>query len=423
MKILFFTPYVPYPLNNGGLIRVHHLLLNLGRKHNVTCICMEPDNDDQAAGIGVFNQQGINVKTVPVANNQKKELKRFYQLRSLFSSKPYQYQQYYSTAMQEALSEHLKEGNFDLLLVEFSQMGYYRFDTDIPKYVDQHNVEYEIMRRTFETEKSPLRKILAYSEWRKYSKQEIENCEKFTACLTTSKRDADILQQRSPNMPCHVIPNGVDSSHFQAGSTEIDANMVLFTGTISYYPNTEGILWFHKNVWPLITSKNPDATFCIAGKAPPPEVMALAESDPAVTVTGMVDDMRDYYNKAAVVVVPLRVGGGTRLKILEGMSMSKAIVSTTVGAEGINHEDGTNILLKDTPEDFSKAVLDVMADSVVRQKLEKSGRDLVEAQYDWHAVTDKLSDIFEAETGLTASTQAESIKAAPLQDNSTRAVG
>lgn len=395
MRILFLTPYLPYPLNNGGLIRVHHLLVNLGEKHDVTAICMEPDNDAQAKGISVIEGHGVTVKTVPVANNQKKELKRLYQLLSLVSSKPYQYKQYHSNAMQNAISEHLGSNNYDLLMVEFSQMGYYDLDTNIPSFVDQHNVEYEIMHRTFETEKSPLRRLLAYSEWKKYYKHEIENCEKFIGCLTTSQRDAEILQQRSPNMECHVIPNGVDSEFFKSSHTEIDPNMVLFTGTISYYPNTEGIVWFYKNVWPLIVEKKPNATFCIAGKSPPPEVQAIAESDPAVTATGMVDDMRDYYNKAAVVVVPLRVGGGTRLKILEGMSMSKAIVSTSIGAEGINHTNGQDILLKDTPEEFSNAVLEVMADSTLRETLENGGRKLVESQYDWRAVTDKLSSVFE----------------------------
>ncbi len=400
MNILFLTPYVPYPLNNGGLIRVHHLLLNLGKKHKVTAICMEPDNDAQAQGIDVFKEHGIEIKTVPVANSQKQGLKRIFQLLSLVSSKPYQHKQYYSKAMQAEISKHLQPGNFDLLMVEFSQMGYYKLNSNIPSFVDQHNVEYEIMLRTYETEKSPLRKLLAFSEWKKYHKQEIENCEKFTACLTTSKRDAEIMQQRSPGMECHVIPNGVDSEFFHpdfdsSNQPEIDPNMVLFTGTISYYPNTEGILWFYKNIWPLIIAKNPEATFCIAGKSPPPEVQAIADSDSAVTATGMVDDMRDYYQKAAVVVVPLRVGGGTRLKILEGMSMSKAIVSTSVGAEGIEHTDGSDILLKDTPEDFSDAVVAVMNDASLRQKLEQGGRNLVEAKYDWRAVTDKLSDVFE----------------------------
>ncbi len=375
------------------------MMVNLGSKHEVTVICMEPDNDAQAQGIKVIEDKGISIETVPVASNQKKELKRIYQLFSLFSTKPYQYKQYYSAAMQTAITKHLNEGDYDLLLAEFSQMGYYQLDTDIPRFVDQHNVEYEIMHRTYETEKNPLRKLLAYSEWKKFYKQEIENCEKFTGCLTTSLRDAEILQQRSPGMECHVIPNGVDSEFFKANTTNtennFDPNMVLFTGTISYYPNTEGILWFYNNIWPLIKEKNPQATFCIAGKAPPPEIQTIADSDESVTATGMVDDMRDYYNKAAVVVVPLRVGGGTRLKILEGMAMSKAIVSTTVGAEGIEHKDGQDILLKDTPEDFSNAVVTVMNDTALRQKLEKGGRNLVEAKYDWRAVTDKLSDVFE----------------------------
>ena len=401
MKILFLTPYVPYPLNNGGLIRVYHLLVNLAREHEVTAICMEPDNDAQAKGIDILKQHGADIHTVPVANNQKKEFKRLYQLLSLVSSKPYQYKQYHSKAMQTEISRHLKNGDYDLLMVEFSQMGYYKLDTDVPSFVDQHNVEYEIMHRTFQTEKNPLRKLLAYSEWKKYHTQEIENCDKFSACLTSSKRDAEILQQRSPSMNCHVIPNGVDSTFFAPKSndtdkSQINKNMVLFTGTISYYPNTEGILWFYQSIWPIIKNKNPDAVFCIAGKSPPPEVQKLAQLDTSVQVTGMVDDMRDYYNMASVVVVPLRVGGGTRLKILEGMSMAKAIVSTSVGAEGIEHSNDENILLRDSPEEFADAVVSLMKNDDARLKIEQGGRKLVESKYDWQAVGSKLCKVFES---------------------------
>jgi len=398
MNILFLTPYLPYPLNNGGLIRVHHLLVNLATKHKITMLCMEPDNDAQRKGIDVIKSKGVDIELIPVASNQKKERKRLYQLLSLFSSKPYQYQQYHSNAMQTAIDKQLATGRYDLVLAEFSQMGYYDLKTEIPKYVDQHNVEYEIMLRTYETEKNPLRRLLAYSEWKKYNVQEIENCEKFNACLTTSQRDADILQKRMPDMPCHVIPNGVDSDHFKASAESsveaVNPNMVLFTGTISYYPNTEGIMWFHANIWPLIKLKKPDATFCIAGKGPPPEVQKLAEEDSSIIVTGMVDDMRDYYSQAAAVVVPLRVGGGTRLKILEGMSMSKAIVSTSVGAEGIDHSDGKDIILKDDPQAFCDAVVELLDDANLRTNVGDAGRQLVEDKYDWKAISNTLSDIF-----------------------------
>ncbi len=397
MKILFLTPYLPYPLNNGGLIRVFHLLINIAARHEVTLLCMEPDNDMQAAGIEVIKSHGIHIQTVPVSANQKKSSKRYYQLLSLFSKRTYQYHQYYSDEMQTAITDHLSTNQYELLMVEFSQMGYYDITTDIPSYIDQHNVEYEIMQRTYETEKSPLRRLLAKSEWKKYRDHEIENCEKFTSCLTTSERDAKILEQRSPKLNCHVIPNGVDSDFFKPGNQLIDPNVILFTGTISYYPNTEGILWFHKHIWPLIKQKNPDARFCIAGKSPPPEVESLAENDSNIIVTGPVDDMREYYARAAVVVVPLRVGGGTRLKILEGMAMQKAIVSTTLGAEGIDYTDNKNIILRDSPEDFANAVVEIMNNPEMREGLERQGRILIEEKYDWKAVSSKLCDVFESE--------------------------
>ncbi len=395
MKILFVTPYLPYPLNNGGLIRVHQLAVNIASRHELTMLCMEPDNDAQSAGLPVLQQRGITVETVPVADNQLIRNKRKYQLRSLFSSKTYQYHQYHSPMMQDAIDRHLASGEYDLVIVEFSQMGYYEFKTDVPTYVDQHNVEYEIMLRTFQSERNPLRKLLAWSEWRKYRNHEIENCRKFTACLTTSIRDAEILQERAPEMKCHVVPNGVDSEFFVGSETQIDPNMVLFTGTISYYPNTEGVMYFAQNIWPLIKKAKPEAVFCIAGKGPPAEVCKLAQQDSSIEVTGSVDDMRDYYAKASVVAVPLRIGGGTRLKILEAMAMEKAVISTSLGAEGIDITDGQNILLRDTPQTFADAIVATMENEADRQRLEAAGRALVEEKYDWRAVTARLCEEFE----------------------------
>ena len=395
MNVLIITPYLPYPLNNGGLIRVHHLVINIAQMHNVTLMCMEPDNEEQAAGIKVLESKGVTVELVPVARNQQKSKKRLYQFVSLFTSKTYQYYQYYSEAMQNRIDSLCDAEKFDLILAEFSQMGYYRLPDNITKYVDQHNVEYEIMQRTFETERSPLRKLLARSEWRKYNKHEIENCEKFDTCLTTSQRDADILSSRlTSSTNFHVIPNGVDSEFFKITDHQQNPDLILFTGTISYYPNVEGILWFAKNVWPIIKQKRPSSQFCIAGKSPPPEVQAL-NSDPSIEVTGAVDDMRTYYAKAAVVVVPLRVGGGTRLKILEAMAMEKAIVSTAVGAEGIEYTRNQNILIENDPEDFANATIKVMDDEALRNTLQSQGRMLVEKHYDWKAVTGNLCEIFE----------------------------
>jgi len=368
MKVLITTPYLPYPLNNGGLIRVHHLVVNIAQRHDVTLLCMEPDNTEQADGIDVLKSKNVSVETVPVARNQKKSNKRFYQFLSLFSNKTYQYFQYHSDDMQNRIDSLCEANSYDLILAEFSQMGYYRFPKEITKYVDQHNVEYEIMQRTFETEKSPLRKLLAKSEFKKYYRQEIENCEKFDGCLTTSQRDADILKDRmQSDTRFHVIPNGVDSEFFQRIDVQQDPNLILFTGTISYYPNVEGILWFTKNVWPLIKQKR----------------------------------MRDYYARATVVVVPLRVGGGTRLKILEAMAMEKAIVSTGVGAEGIDYTNNKDILIEDEPEAFADATIKVMDSEDLKSTLQTHGRVLVERLYDWKAVTGNLCDIFEGNTAVT----------------------
>ena len=395
MRFLFLTPDIPYPLNNGGKIRNYHLITQLAQRHEVTLYTF--DLTPHVHGrVEALQQAGVRVLLAPLAPHQQN--KRLYQLRSLLHPQPYQYFERYNKAMQDLLTTELTRHRYDIVQVEFAQMGYY----DLPNnghtqtILDQHNVEHEVMYRTYRNEKSLLRKLYNYAEWRKFSRQEIKICRKFDKILTTSARDAQILGAKLPNKPFHVIPNGVDSHYFTYDRQQKpEANSLLFTGSIDYYPNTEGLLYFLHEIWPLLQQAQPDIKFYIAGKNPPPEIVAFGQADPHVIVTGTVNDMRDYHHKAAVVVVPLRIGGGTRLKILEAMAMSRPVVSTTVGAEGIDHTAEENILLADTPEAFSQAVLTLLADPDLRQKMGQHGRGLIEKQYDWQAIATQLEKIYQ----------------------------
>lgn len=394
MKILFVTPDIPYPLFNGGKIRTYFLLQHLAKKHDVTLISYDKDPANSTR-VDVFKEFCREVIVVPLSKRQTSQEKRKTQFLSMFSAKPYQYYASYSLEMQQAIDQALANQPFDLIHVETAHMGYHHFPSQIPRALDQQNVEYDLLQRIYETEKLSIRKLYTYLEWKKFRRDELNICKQFSLCSVPSQRDKEVFQKSIPATPFEVVPNGVDSSFFQSnGSSEPEESTILFTGSIDYYPNTDGLKFFIESVLPLIRKEVPNIHFIIAGRNPPP-VIQQYETDPAITITGFVDDMRTYYNKAQVVVVPLRTGGGTRLKILEAMAMKKPIVSTSVGAEGIAVSPGEDILLADEPSTFAESTVRLLKDPQKRQALANDGHRLATEVYDWQAIAAKLTASYE----------------------------
>lgn len=394
MDILFVTPDLPYPLHNGGKIRTYSLLHNLAKHHNVTLVSYDKHPHDTTRK-PVFDEFCKDVIIVPLEKRQTIDEKRKVQLLSILSTKPYQYYSSYSPRMQAAIDDVISKNDFDLVHVETAHIGYHSFPRSIPRVLDEQNVEYDLLQRTYENEKVSIRKLYTYLEWKKFQRDELRICSKFSLCTVPSERDKVVFQQDIPNTPFEVIPNGVDSQYFQSDDSAMpEENTLLFTGTIDYYPNTDGLKFFIEDVFPLIRAEIPDIHFIIAGRNPPP-VIQQYESDPNITITGFVDDMRTYYDKSQVVVVPLRIGGGTRLKILEAMSMNKPVVSTAIGAEGIAVSDGEDIILADEPSEFAKQTIKLLCDANERKRLAANGNHLATTVYDWQAIANKLAQSYE----------------------------
>lgn len=397
MRILFVNRELPYPADTGGRIRAHALLRQLARRHTVSLIAFG-DGDPEA--VAALRQFCADVVTVPLAERQRRENKRKYQLLSLFSPRPYQYVAHYSPRMQAAIDAYLAANRVDLVHVEFAQMGYYRLPPTVPAVLDEHNVEYEILQRTYAATPPSPRKLYAYSEYRKFRRDELSICARFDACLTTSERDKAVLARAVSRTPFHVIPNGVDTAAYRPlAQPDAAEKALLFTGTIDYYPNIDGLHFFMDQVFPLVRARVPEARFYIVGKDPPPQISRYAAA-PGVTVTGYVQDVRPYYEKAAVVVVPLRVGGGTRLKIVEALALGKPVVSTTIGAEGIEVTDGENVLLADDAEAMARSIVRLLEDRSLRERLGRAGRRLAEERYDWNVIGDRLDRVYRELIGL-----------------------
>jgi sugar transferase (PEP-CTERM/EpsH1 system associated) len=389
MRILILSPVLPYPPTWGFVTRVYHLLRLLARKHSVTLLTYADAEDSQH--VAALRAICAEVHTIPRVSTSG--TKRFRQLSSLLSPMSYQWRSQQSAQMQHKLDELTAREKFDVIQVESSQAACFEFDRRAILVLDEHNIEYELLYRTFRTERSPLRRFYNWIEFKKFRREEISAWHRATGVLTTSAREAEMIREIVPGRPAKSVPNAVDVDYFSPSSGPTDIDAIVLTGLMKYRPNVDAALYFVRDVLPKILAVRPNMVFYIVGGEPPQEVRQLA--GPNVVVTGTVTDVRPYVHKAAVFVVPLRMGSGTRLKVLEGLSMRKAMVSTSLGCEGIDVEDQAHLLIADDPASFAGAVIRLLEDPALADALAGAGRDLVDRRYRWERVVGDLEAFYE----------------------------
>jgi glycosyltransferase involved in cell wall biosynthesis len=290
---------------------------------------------------------------------------------------------------------------FDLVQVESLQMAQYGLGLDVATVLDLHNVESLLMKRYAEKSGHLLKRAYAEVTWRKMDAYERDVCRRFTHCLTCSDADRRFLVGRSPVNGVTVIPNGVDvpdllPAPVAAGGTE--RPRLVFVGRMDYHANVDGIQWFVEQVLPRVRAASPDVLLQIVGGHPVPAVSRLARTN-EIEVTGFVPDVTPFVENASVVVVPLRIGGGTRLKILEALAMGKAIVTTTLGVEGIAAESGRDLMVADTAPGFAQQVNVLLADPDRRRELGSAGYVLAREHYDWTRILADLEGVYQQALG------------------------
>jgi glycosyltransferase involved in cell wall biosynthesis len=254
----------------------------------------------------------------------------------------------------------------------------------VPTVLFNHNVEHMIWERLWKNETRRFRRALLEIECKKMRRAEAAACASSNLTLAVSENDRVVLSAAAPNAKVEAVPTGVDTSYFHPNGTRQSAAQLVFTGSMDWYPNEEGVLYFIDAILPLIRREIPEASLTIVGRNPTPRLRAVASA--AVRVTGTVDDVRPYVGEAAVYVVPLRIGGGTRLKIFEALAMGKAVVSTRIGAEGLPLVPGKHFIEADDPVDFAREVVTLLRDPTRRNYLAQMGRKLVEERYSWQQV-------------------------------------
>ncbi|HEX5473905.1 MAG TPA: glycosyltransferase [Vicinamibacterales bacterium] len=398
MRILWLKADLLLPLDKGGKLRTWHLLRHLARRHDVTYLAFAAPDEPQAH-IDGMREVARAVHVVPRVDPPKRSV-RFYAdaARHMANPLPYAIGKYRSRAFAARVEQLLAEQPFDLVVSDFIVPAVnLPARLPCPALVFTHNVEAEIWRRHAATSTGPVARYLYGVQHRRMLRFEGQALARFDGVLAVSEADRDTLGRLYPGAlrsPAHVVPTGVDTSFFDASAVPADGPALVFTGSMDWLPNEDAMRWFCRDVLPRIRADVPGTTLTIVGRAPTPAVRRLAE-EPGVTVTGRVDDVRPYMAAGAAYVVPLRIGGGTRLKIFEAMAMGKAVVSTTVGAEGLPVRSGEHLLVADDADAFASAVVRLLRHPEERQALGAAARAFVVAGYDWEVVAAEL------ETALT----------------------
>ncbi len=391
MKVLHLMPYCPVPPIFGGALRIYHMLKTLAKDYDVTVVMFGDSNNEKNMRVAFDGQLEHLIVLPPPVSVKMRRLSQFY---ALWTKRSFFHLLGSSREMHHALNTIFSSRHFDLIFIEFPHMAGYDFPAKAIKILDSHNIEYEIYRQLWMNSRLSLRKLHYRQEFNNLYHYEVEVCRKQNAIFTTSEKDKEILDRHCPAIPKFVVPNGVDMAYFRPSNDLPDPYSLIFTGMMGYLPNYDGMEYFLDAIFPLIRKKIPQVKIAIVGSSPPQSLKRRASSN--VTVTEYVPDVRPYIDQASVYVVPLRMGSGTRLKILEALAMKKPVVTTNAGCEGIDVVDGESALIADRPEDFADAVVRLLHDASLRKKISRNGNELAAMRYDWSVIGRQIDSIVQS---------------------------
>lgn len=405
MKLLWAKAGKILPLDSGGKLRTYNILRHLATAHELTYLSWYGGDRDPAYELEL-QQHFPGAVTIYTAVREDGALHRYLDyLKRLPASAPYAVTKFTIPEVQRLLKEWLSERRFDAAVCDFLSASLnFPEVLQTPVVLFQHNVETILWQRKAELEPRWLDRMISRVESAKMARYEPQQVSRFHQVIAVSEQDKAAMAAMSSQQQITVVPTGVDLSQFRYDSSVRPAGpLVVFTGSMDWEPNVDGVEFFCREVWPTVLRQVPQARFQIVGRHPDPRVQKLASV--SVEVTGTVPSVVDYLRNAAVIVVPLRIGGGTRIKIYEGMAMGKATVSTTIGAEGLDVHHGKDIVLADAPEPFAAAIVRLLQDESERRKYEATAAETAR-KYDWSVIAANFTEVLEKVVRGTAA-QAE----------------
>jgi len=398
VKILWVKSGGLLPLTHGGRIRSYHLAKELASFHEVSLFTFASEEEDPVAAHVPLREIFKEVVCLPLKIPKARGLQEALNYaRNLVSTRPYSMSKYCQPWIARELRTHLAKTSYDVLLCDFLlTAAVVPWDWPHPKVLFTHNIEAVIWERQYRVSKNPIWKAVSYREYRMLERMEREYISGADHVLAVSEKDRDFFLRYAAKEKMTVIPTGVDVDYFRPQRGVEDPDLIVFTGSMDWMANEDGIIFFIEKVLPLVRQRFPKVKLSVVGRRPSERLRRIGASKQGVEVTGTVDDIRPYLARGCVYVVPLLVGGGTRIKIFEAMAAGKAVVSTTIGAEGLPVRHGENILLADEPEAFAKCVGELLSNTVLRIQISTSARVFVEEKYSWKAVGQIIAESLEA---------------------------
>jgi polysaccharide biosynthesis protein PslH len=400
LDILCVSQMPASPPRFGAQARTHGLMTQLARRHNLIAAVLVDDEFDADECRRAMEAYCREVVMVPNPYGQPGLAKRLLQVRSLGSTRSFERLRVTLPALQQALDHVLRTRRFDVVNQEFPYLGHYNLRQAPPGkrlpalIVDSHDIVHDLARQFARTGATVGRRLYAGANWRKLRREELGTYRRADGVYLCSVADQQRLLSEAPGLRTAVVPNAADVDYYQPRPTDPrpDGRTLLYFGLLSTVPNIDAVTHFVQDIWPRIAAARPEARCKIIGGRPPPSLLALA--GPMIEFTGFVPDLRPHLAGAAAVVVPLRLGGGTRLKIVEAMAMGKAIVSTALGAEGIEAVDGRDILIADKPEAFADAVKSLLDEPELAARIGRSARRLAVERYSWSEAARALEGFY-----------------------------
>lgn len=385
LRILMLTPYPTYPPKLGAITRMFHEMQTLGERHELVVVSFIFMKEDYRleADLVRYCELGLTVMIGDAPPRQPDQPKLIHR---------------YSSERMRKLLRLLQPANFDVFLCDFIYMAQYRdMFPDAYAVLSEHNIESQLLQRcaAVNQDSTQLEQLAQQTaavkafvepdtEAKLLAGFEDQYWQRFNLRMVVSQQDQQEMERRCSIGQVVVVNNGIDTKNVELVNSSCNQK-ILFIGTMSYYPNIDGASYFVEHILPIVWQHNENVTFCIAGAEPPPAILDLTQ-DPRIMVVANPENMSDVAKTCQITVVPLRIGGGTRIKILHSMAMGLPVVSTGLGCEGLAVTDGVHLLIRDQPETFAAAILQLLADAELQQALRRNGRALVEQIYDWQRV-------------------------------------
>ena len=398
MHILWIKTELLHPVDKGGRIRTYQMLRALASQHEITYLTLD-DGTAAPDAVAKATEYCARVEVVPFTPPAKGSV-GFYSalLGNLVSPLPYAVARYEVPALRERLRTLCRERKVDVVVCDFLAPSInVPDDLGVPVVLFQHNVEAMIWERHAQVATHPLKKAYMTEQWRRMKRFEAAECRRVSSVVAVSTQDAEVFRRDYRVSEVPDVPTGVDTAYFvrQRDVVRTPGSMV-FTGSMDWMPNEDGIAWFVNAILPRIRAVIPGATLTIVGRNPTTKVKALHQPDAGVSVTGSVPDVRPYLASHQLFIVPLRVGGGTRLKIYEGMTMGLPTVSTTIGAEGLPVVDGEHLLLADDPGSFALACIALLNDQARLTAMGDAADSYVREHFGWDGVAKRFAEFCQA---------------------------